>query len=68
MIHVGSAIRRAHNQKNILFKTVASEIDCTPANYAHALNRAGMTIHRFKQICDSLNMSMDEVYNLGDEV
>lgn len=68
MIHIGSAIRNAHQQQGVLFKTVAQEINCTPANYAHTLERASITIHRYKQICDSLNMSMDEVYNLGEEL
>lgn len=67
MVHIGSAIRKAHNQQGILFKTVAKEIDCTTANYAHTLNRGSITIHRYKQICDALNMTMDEVYNLGEK-
>jgi hypothetical protein len=68
MIHIGSAIRKAHKQKDVLFKTVAAEIDCTPANYAHTLERASITLHRYKQICDSLEMTMDDVYKLGEEI
>lgn len=68
MVHIGSAIRRAHEQKGILHKTVANEVNCTPANYAHALVRSGMTVARFSEICKALGMTMDEVYNLGDQI
>ncbi len=67
MIHIGSAIRRAHKKQGILFKSVAEDINCTPANYAHTLMQQNITIRRYKAICDSLNLTMDEVYKLGEE-
>ena len=64
-MHIGKAIRKAHVITNIRHATVAKALDISAANYCHALSQSGMTVRRFKEICDQLNMDMNSVYFLG---
>ena len=64
-MHVGKAIRKAHSITNIKHATVAKALGISAANYCHALSQSSMTVWRFKEICDELNMDMNSVYSLG---
>lgn len=66
-MHIGNTIRKAHEKQGILFKTVAEQIGCQPDNYSHTLTQKGMTVRRFKEICDCLGLTMDQVYKIGEE-
>jgi DNA-binding Xre family transcriptional regulator len=66
-MHIGQAIRCAHAIKNIKHIRVAQQIGVSAANYSHSLTQKGMQVKRYKQICDALGMSMDDVFKIGEE-
>ena len=66
-MHIGQAIRCAHAIKNIKHIRVAQQIGVSAANYTHALTQQGMQVKRYKQICDALGMSMDDLFKIGEE-
>jgi len=65
-MHIGKAIRKAHMITSIKHATVAKALGISAANYCHTLSQSGMTVWRFKEICDELNMDMNSVYSLGN--
>lgn len=65
VMHIGKAIRKAHELTNIRHTTVAKALGISAANYCHALSQRSMSVWRFKEICDELNMDMSDVYSLG---
>ena len=66
-MHIGHAIRCAHAINNIKHIKVAQKIGVSAANYSHSLTNKGMTVKRYKEICDALGMSMDDVFKIGEE-
>ncbi len=66
-MHIGNAIRNAHYITKIKHIVVAREIGVSAANYSHSLTHKGMTVKRYKEICDALGMSMDDVFKIGEE-
>ena len=67
MIHIGKTIRIAHEQVGMRHKAVADMIDCHSSNYSHTLAQGNITVHRYKQICDALGLTMDQVYKIGEQ-
>ena len=66
-MHIGHAIRCAHAVKNIKHIRVAQQIGVSAANYSHSLTQKGMQVKRYKEICDALGMTMDQVFKIGEE-
>jgi DNA-binding Xre family transcriptional regulator len=66
-IHIGRAVRTAHAIAGIKHIKVAQQIGVSAANYSHSLTHRGMTVKRYKEICDALGMSMDDVFKIGEE-
>lgn len=66
-IHIGRAIRTAHAIAGIRHIKVAQQIGVSAANYSHSLTQQGMQVKRYKEICDALGMSMDDLFKIGEE-
>ena len=66
-MHIGHAIRCAHAIAGIKPIRVAQQTGVRAANYSHSLTQQGMQVNRYKEICDALGMTMDQVFKIGEE-
>jgi DNA-binding Xre family transcriptional regulator len=64
-MHTGNCIKKAHEKTGILRKTVADAIGMSHANYSHLLSRQNVLVSTFRNVCEQLGMTMDEVAKLG---